>query len=116
MNILGKILEAVLKPKFEKEANKIINSEEVQSNLKVISHSTNEIIRLTAELKEKQKEYDKQIKKFQKDGIKVKTGATPTQMQTAFEEWQKKQHEEYFKKHPEAINNPLIKKMLDYKL
>jgi hypothetical protein len=44
MNILGKILEAVLKPKFEKEANKIINSEEVQSNLKVISHSTNEII------------------------------------------------------------------------
>ncbi len=116
MNILGKILEAVLKPKFEKEANKIINSEEYQNTLKEMAYNTDEMVRLTAKLKDKVDAYNIQIKKFQKDGIKVKTGDTPTQMKAAYDKWQKEQHEEFWKKHPEAINNPLIKKMLDYKL
>ena len=60
------------------------------------------ILNLSIELTNLQKYFLKQV--------------AQTQMQTAFEDWQKKQHEEYFKKHPEAINNPLIKKMLDYKL
>jgi len=116
MNILGKILAAVLKPKFEKEANKIINSEEVQSNLKVISHSTNEIIRLTAELKEKSEDYKKNIKSMQAVGIKVKVGQTPTQLSSSFEEWQEEQTAELKKKHPEWANNPEFQKMLNSKL
>jgi hypothetical protein len=114
MNILGKILEAVLKPKFEKEANKFINSEEFQSNLKVISHATNEIVRLTAELKDEIDSYNKNVKSMQNAGVKVKTGQSPTQMKAAFDKWQKEQHEEFWKKHPEMANNPEWKNMLKY--
>ena len=113
MNILGKILEAVLKPKFEKEANKIIYSEEVQSNLKVISHSTNEIIRLTSELKDKVAEREKYLKSMQAVGVKVKTSDSPTQLKAAYDKWQKEQHEEFWKKHPEMANNPEWKNMLE---
>jgi hypothetical protein len=111
MSILGKILEAVLKPKFEKEANKIINSEEVQSNLKVIAHATDEIIKDTKLMKSKINDYNKSIKSMQDAGIKVKTGDTPAQMNAAYDEWQKERNEVFAQKHPN-ISPQLMKEFL----
>ena len=113
MSTLGKIIEAVLKPILQYKANKIINSEEYQSTLKEMAHNTDEMVRLTAKLKEKVDVYNKSIKSMQSAGIKVKVGQTPTQMKAAYDKWQKEQHEEFWKKHPEMANNPEWKNMLE---
>ena len=114
MSILGKIIGAVLKPILQYKANKIINSEEYQSTLKEMAHNTDEMVRLTAKLKDTIGVYNKSIKSMQNVGIEVKTGQTPTQMKAAYDKWQKEQHEEFWKKHPEMANNPEWKNKLKY--
>ncbi|MFZ4680058.1 MAG: hypothetical protein ACOYLP_07815 [Flavobacterium sp.] len=95
MSILGKIIGAVLKPKFGKEANKILNSEEYQSTLKEMAHSTDELNKLTNQMKPLVKDYRKSVKSMQEAGLKVKLGQTPDQMSEAFYQWQKERNEAF---------------------
>jgi hypothetical protein len=113
MNILGKILEAILKPKFEKEANKIINSEEYQNTLKEMTHSTDELNKLTNQMKPLVNDYRKSVKSMQDAGLKVKLGQTPDQISEAFYQWQKERNEAFKKDNPTDNLSPKVKEFLE---
>lgn len=97
MSILGRILEAVLKPVIQFRANKVVNSEEYKNTLKEMTHSTDELNKLTNQMKPLVNDYRKSVKSMQDAGLKVKLGQTPDQISEAFYQWQKERNEAFKK-------------------
>jgi hypothetical protein len=93
MSLLGKIIGAVLKPVIQFRANKIVNSEEYKNTLKEMTHSTDELNKLTNQMKPLVNDYRKSVKSLQDAGLKVKLGQTPDQISKAFYQWQKERNE-----------------------
>jgi hypothetical protein len=115
-SIVADMVTLLLGPKLKSQADAVKNSPEYKELLNQIDINTKSMVRLTAKLKDKVDAYNIQIKKFRKDGIKVKAGDTPTQLQAAFVKWQNDQKADFWKKHPASANNIEIQKMLNYTL
>lgn len=113
-SIVADMVTLLLGPKLKSQADAVKNSPEYQELLNQIDINTKSMVRLTAKLKDKIDDYNKNIKSMQNVGIKVKAGLTPTQMKTAYDKWQKEQHAEFWKKHKDMANNPEWQKMLNY--
>jgi len=97
MNILGKILEAVLKPKFQKEANKLVKSEEYQKIIKDMAHSTNELNKITQKLKKATNDKQAVIDSAKASGIDLKPYKTIDELMSQFPGHQSL-HDRYNKK------------------
>ena len=113
MSILGRILEAVLKPVIQFRANKVVNSEEYKNTLKEMTHSTDELNKLTNQMKPLVNDYRKSVKSMQDAGLKVKLGQTPDEITKALYQWQKERNEAFKKDNPTDNLSPKVKEFLE---
>ena len=99
MSILGEIIGAILKPILQYKANKIVNSEDYQNTMKQMTRSTDELNKLTNQMKPLVNDYRKSVKSLQDSGLKVKLGQTPDQVSEAFYQWQKERNQAFKQQH-----------------
>jgi len=86
-NILSSVLSILLDSKYKKKADEFKDSPEYKELIHQMEMSTKSLNYLTAKLKDKIDDYDKNISSMQKAGIKVKMGMSPKTMWKEYEKW-----------------------------
>jgi hypothetical protein len=86
-SILSSVLSIFLDSKYKKKADEFKDSPEYKELIHQMEMSTKSLNYLTAKLKDKIDDYDKNISSMQKAGIKVKMGMSPKTMWKEYEKW-----------------------------